>query len=405
MTYRAPCSESGSIPCAIAVRKRRIMDNHSDPTRTYPLTQLYFYLTKGCNLRCRHCWIAPRFQGNETASPSLDVGTFRTILSQARPLGLDRVKLTGGEPLIHPHIDDILDTIRAEGFRLVVETNGTRCTTELVEKIKACTDPFVSVSLDGSDRETHDWVRGVQGCFDASLEGIRRLARAGLNPQVIMSVMRRNRDQVESVVRLAESLGAGSVKFNVVQPTARGELMHAQGETLAIEELVALGAWVERELSRATRLRLFFSHPAAFRPMSRMFGDNGDGAGVCGIFSVLGVLGDGAYALCGIGETVGELVFGHADTDSLAEIWDHHPVLKDIREGIPQRLGGICGDCILKALCLGSCVAQNYYASKSLWAPNWFCQAACDKGLFPETRAIRRNAGGARTQPRMNGQS
>jgi SynChlorMet cassette radical SAM/SPASM protein ScmF len=381
------------------------MDNQSEPTRAYPLTQLYFYLTKGCNLRCRHCWIAPRFQGEETASPSLDLGTFRSILSQAKPLGLDRVKLTGGEPLIHPRIDDILDIIRAEGFRLVVETNGTRCTAELVERIKACADPFVSVSLDGSDKETHEWVRGVKGCFDASVDGVRRLALAGLNPQVIMSVMRGNRDQLESMVRLAESLGAGSVKFNVVQPTARGELMHAQGDTLAIEELIALGAWVERELSRSTRLRIFFSHPAAFRPMSRMFGDNGDGAGVCGIFSVLGVLGDGAYALCGIGETVSELVFGHADTDPLAEVWYHHPVLKDIREGIPQRLEGICGDCILKALCLGSCIAQNYYASKSLWAPNWYCQSASDTGLFPETRAIRRKASPAYEPSSSNGQA
>lgn len=365
------------------------MDIKPEPAITYPLNQLYFYLTKGCNLRCRHCWIAPRFMGDEASSPTLDLGLFRSILTQAKPLGLNSVKLTGGEPLIHPHILDILDTIREEGVRLVIETNGTRCTPEVVDKIKACANPFVSVSLDGADRETHDWVRGVRGCFDASVEGIRRLADAGLNPQVIMSIMRRNCDQVEAVVRLAESLGAGSVKFNIVQPTARGELMHSHGETLSIEELVALGAWVERELSASTRVKIFFSHPAAFRPMSRMFGDNGDGAGVCGIFTVLGVLGDGSFALCGIGETVEELVFGHAETDAVADIWNHHPVLKDIRDGMPHRLEGICGDCIVKSLCLGSCVAQNYYASKSLWAPNWYCHAALEKGLFPETRVKR----------------
>ena len=289
------------------------MENKQESSPTYPLTQLYFYLTKGCNLRCRHCWIAPRFQGEATESPSLDVSLFRSILDQAKPLGLTSVKLTGGEPLIHPQIHDILDMISAERVRLVMETNGTRCTPEVVEKIKACVNPFVSVSLDGSDRETHDWVRGVRGSFEASVQGIRRLADAGLHPQVIMSIMRRNSDQIESLVRLAESLGAGSVKFNIVQPTARGELMHSQGETLSIEELVALGTWVEREFSSSARIKIFYSHPAAFRPMSRMFGDNGDGAGVCGIFTVLGVLGDGAYALCGIGETVEELVFRPRD--------------------------------------------------------------------------------------------
>jgi SynChlorMet cassette radical SAM/SPASM protein ScmF len=376
------------------------MDIKPESSITYPLSQLYFYLTKGCNLRCRHCWIAPRFQGEEAESPSLDIDVFRSILSQAKPLGLSTVKLTGGEPFIHPRIHEILDIVGGEGVRLVVETNGTRCTQEVVEKIKACVSPFVSVSLDGSDRETHDWVRGVRGCFDASVEGIRRLSDAGLNPQVIMSIMRRNSDQIESLVRLAESLGAGSVKFNIVQPTARGETMHSQGETLTIEELVALGTWIERELSNSARIKIFFSHPAAFRPLSRMFGDNGDGAGVCGIFTVLGVLGDGSYALCGIGETVEELVFGHAATDSLAEIWNDHPVLKDIREGIPQRLEGICGDCILKAMCLGSCVAQNYYASKRLWSPNWFCHAAAQKGLFPESRTFRHKSLESRQSPR-----
>ncbi len=378
------------------------METVQEPTRKYPLSQLYFYLTKGCNLRCRHCWIAPAFQGDGTSHPVLDTDLFRSILTQAKPLGLSSVKLTGGEPLIHPKIDEILDVIRAEGLRLVVETNGTRCTPELIEKIKACAQPFVSVSLDGSDRETHEWIRGVRGCFDASVEGIRNLAQAGLKPQVIMSVMRRNSDQIESVVRLAESLGAGSVKFNIVQPTARGELMHDHGETLSIEELLALGTWVERDLCKSTQLRIFFSHPAAFRPLSRMFGDNGDGAGVCGIYRVLGVLGDGAYALCGIGETVEELVFGHAETDSLEDVWNDHPILKEIREGLPQRLEGICSDCVLKSVCLGSCLAQNYYSSKSLWAPNWFCQAASAKGLFPETRVTRRQSSESQGRSRLN---
>jgi SynChlorMet cassette radical SAM/SPASM protein ScmF len=362
--------------------------NQSDPqqTRSYPLTQLYFYLTKGCNLRCRHCWISPQFQGEGRSHPYLDLDLFRSIVAQAKPLGLTTVKLTGGEPLIHPHIVEIVEHIRSEGLRLTVETNGVCCTPELAAHMKSCTNAFVSVSLDGSDAQTHEWVRGVPGCFEAAVTGIRNLARAGLAPQVIMTLMRRNRDQIESLVALAESLGAGSIKFNVVQPTARGESMHSRGETLGIEELVELGTWVERELIPSTRMRIVFSHPAAFRPLSRMFGDNGDGAGTCGVFSILGVLGDGTFALCGIGESVNELVFGHAATDRLDEIWENNPVLQQIRESLPGRLKGVCRDCILKATCLGSCIAQNYYRSGELWAPFWYCELAKERGLFPETR-------------------
>ena len=68
----------------------------------FPLNQIYFYLTKGCNLRCRHCWIAPKYQGDGQSHPALDVDLFKSIVAQAKPLGLGGVKLTGGEPLIHP---------------------------------------------------------------------------------------------------------------------------------------------------------------------------------------------------------------------------------------------------------------------------------------------------------------
>jgi len=354
--------------------------------RTYPLNQIYFYLTEGCNLRCRHCWIAPKYQSEANQYPALDLDLFKSIIEQGKPLGLIGVKLTGGEPLLHPQLNEILEHIRTEDLSMTLETNGVLCTAELAEKMAACKDPFVSVSLDGADAGTHEWVRGVNGCFDEAIEGLRNLVNAGFRPQLIMTIMRHNKDQMESVVRLAERLGAGSVKFNIVQPTARGEKMYESGEALSIEELVDLGQWVESTLSALTPLRLYYSHPMAFRPLGKMFGDNGDGCGVCGILSILGVLADGSYALCGIGETVSDLVFGHAGIDLLEHVWTNTPVLQMIREELPHRLEGICGDCLMKERCIGSCLAQNYYRNKSLWEPFWFCEEAHNRGLFPETR-------------------
>jgi SynChlorMet cassette radical SAM/SPASM protein ScmF len=354
--------------------------------RTYPLNQIYFYLTEGCNLRCRHCWIAPKYQGENNSYPSLDLDLFKSIIEQAKPLGLTGVKLTGGEPLLHPQIHELLEFVRSEEIRLTVETNGVLCTPELAEKIAACKDPFVSVSLDGAEAETHEWVRGVTGCFDETMNGIRNLVDAGLRPQMIMTIMRYNKEQMEQMVRVAESLGAGSVKFNILQPTARGEKMHFSGEALDIEELVDLGKWVENTLSAATDLNLYYDHPMAFRPLGKMFGNNGDGWGTCGILSILGVLADGSYALCGIGETVSDLVFGHASKDILEHVWTNTSVLQEIREELPQKLEGICGHCLMKEICLGSCLAQNYYRSKNLWEPFWYCAEASSKKLFPTSR-------------------
>ncbi len=85
--------------------------------RRYSLRQIYFYLTEGCNLACRHCWLAPKYQTEEHLYPSLDFDLFRSILEQAKPLGVTTVKLTGGEPLMHPRIHDILESIQMEGYR------------------------------------------------------------------------------------------------------------------------------------------------------------------------------------------------------------------------------------------------------------------------------------------------
>ncbi len=370
----------------MGVGKNEQLEKDGVEGRSYPLNTIYFYLTRGCNLRCRHCWITPKFQTEENQYPSLDLGLFRSILNQAKPLGLSSVKFTGGEPLIHPNIEELLTEVQSRDLSFSMETNGIACTWDIARRLKACRGAHVSVSLDGADAETHEWVRGVPGCFEKALQGIRNLVSVGFNPQIIMTVMRRNRDQMEKLVRLAESIGAGSVKFNIVQPTARGEQMHNSNETLTIDELVELGRWVENELSPKSKIQLFHSHPAAFRPLGKIFGSDGDGCSVCGIKGILGVLADATYAVCGIGETVPELVFGHAAKEDLEHVWNNTPVLDEIREGLPINFKGLCGDCLMKAICLGSCLAQNYYSTRDLWSPYWYCYQAHQRGLFPLSR-------------------
>jgi SynChlorMet cassette radical SAM/SPASM protein ScmF len=350
-----------------------------------PLAHLYFYITQGCNLKCRHCWISPRYMASGEKAPCLDFGLFQSIIEQAKPLGLQAVKLTGGEPLLHPEIERMLDHIREQSLRLTVETNGVLCTPQIAAAIARC-NGRVSVSLDGAEAPTHEWVRGIPGCFEAALQGLVNLVQAGCRPQVIMSLMRHNAQEMEALVRLAEEKGAASVKFNLVQPTERGEGLHQSGETLSVAELIELGKWVETTLSATTSMRLFYDYPEAFHPLGSMFGERGNGCSRCGIMHILGVLADGSYALCGIGESVEELIFGHAARDALAVVWANSPVLQQIRNGLPARLEGVCADCLMKHLCLGTCLAQNYYAGGSFWAPFWFCQQAYDGGLFPISR-------------------
>ena len=317
----------------------------------------------------------------------LSLEIFEKVIEEAKPLGLKSVKITGGEPLINPNFTDMLHIVSRERLGLVVETNATLCEPKHAEAIKsACEKPFVSVSLDGIDADTHEYIRGVRGSYDSALRGIANLVNAGIRPQVIFTVMRRNQHQIDLMPGFAVSLGAGSVKFNVVQPSERGQKLHQERQTLNIEELVALGRRMDTPVFSSGPIPVYFDHPAAFRPLGKIATSNGPV--VCGIKRIIGVLPTGEYALCGIGAKIRELTFGCVGQQPLADVWNDHPVLRSVRNDLPGGLSGICSECIMKKMCMGHCVAQNFYRSHYLLAPFWYCEDAKNAGLFPNSRLI-----------------
>ena len=195
------------------------------------LRTFYLYLSAGCNLHCRHCWITPTFvHGQPVPAECLDFDLLKSAVAEAQPLGLAAAKLTGGEPTLHPEFRRIVDFLTAAGLELSMETNATRIDRELAVHLGTRTNlKRVAVSLDSSVPEAHDRFRGVTGAFAAAVAGIGHLVAAGLRPQIIMSVYRGNLEQIEGLIELAIRLGAAAVKFNPVTQSGRGADLHRQG--------------------------------------------------------------------------------------------------------------------------------------------------------------------------------
>jgi SynChlorMet cassette radical SAM/SPASM protein ScmF len=186
------------------------------------LNSYYVYMTGGCNLACQHCWIAPTYQANGGTGGHLDYELFVIAIEEGLSLGLSHVKLTGGEPLLHPDFVRFVNLIKEKDLGLTIETNGTLMTEPLAHYLKEkSTLGHISVSLDGATAATHDPFRGVKGSFEKAVQGIRYLVEVGHHPQIIMSIHAGNVNDVEALVHLAEKLGASSVKFNLVQPSGR----------------------------------------------------------------------------------------------------------------------------------------------------------------------------------------
>ncbi|MFH1490045.1 MAG: radical SAM protein [Pseudomonadota bacterium] len=359
--------------------------------KPYLLGAIYLNPTDRCNLKCRHCWLSPASvhvmepegKKNRTFTSGLSLEGVEDVIRQARPLGLHTIKITGGEPFLRTDLLDFIALFHRQGLSVDIETNGTLVDEKKAAALKRFEVRNISVSLDGHQAGTHDRIRGVEGAFEGAVRGIRHLRKQGLGIQIILSLSRENRHEMQGVALLAESLGAQSMKINPVLPIGRGEVMHKTDHALSVGELIEVSLWVRERLQPGVKIPVYYGLPAAFQPFGAIMAGS---CGSCAILNILGIVENGDISFCGIEKVEGDLVMGNINRDRLDDLWANHPILEEMRASIPWRLEGICGQCFLKKICLGSCRACAYHLEKRLTAPYWFCQEAFEKGLFPETR-------------------
>ncbi len=353
------------------------------------LKMFYLYLSAGCNLHCRHCWITPTFvRGRPVPGECLDFGLLKAAVAEAKPMGLSAAKLTGGEPTLHPEFMGIVDFLTAEGLDLTMETNATLIDGAMAAHLSRKTAlRRVAVSLDSPDEEEHDRFRGVKGAFAGAVRGIGHLVEAGYRPQIIMSVYRGNLGRVEGLIELARRLGAGSVKFNPITRSGRGAEIHRQGQGLDFDEVLALNHRIRGPLQDRTSIRLGVMMPPALATVRELLRHGADGAG-CNVRHILGILGTGEMALCGIGRNVPELCFGKLGRDRVREVWSTHPVLLQMRRDLAGPFPGACGDCLHAGRCMTHCLAQNHEATGRLVNVSPLCAEAERRGRFPPTRRV-----------------
>ncbi|MBI5958809.1 MAG: radical SAM protein [Chloroflexi bacterium] len=354
------------------------------------LGSLYLYIAGACNLACRHCWITPSFlkygrtQAIEGDGNFISLELLKKAIDQGKELGLYTVKLTGGEPTLHPRFREIVELVYNEGLSIAMETNGTLVDDEMASFLKQGPMNFISVSLDGATRETHEYMRLVDGSYNDALRGIKALVKAGFPVQMICTLHRGNVGEIAPLIELAEGLGCGSVKFNHVQRVGRGERF-GEENGLELEEILALHRRIVDEIQPKHQMRIVLDVPFAFYTLEELWRDHKH---QCSIRNILGVLGNGQLALCGIGVTIPDLIYGNLATDNLRDVWCYHPGLVKLRELIPNHLEGICKQCLHRPVCRGHCVANTYHVTQQLNAPHQFCKHADEMGLFPASRKI-----------------
>lgn len=141
-----------------------------------------------CNLACLHCFIS--CGPNNDSHDYMEMEQIRESLEWARNYGVKEYYFTGGEPFLHPDIEDMIDATLEQG-PLSILTNGM-----LIDDDKAAwlAERFednrysldLRVSLDGTTAEENDALRG-RGTFDEIIESIERLWDHGINPVITVT--------------------------------------------------------------------------------------------------------------------------------------------------------------------------------------------------------------------------
>lgn len=153
------------------------------------LDDLWFQISGTlCNLTCRHCFISCS-PTNRSFEPLARDDVLRA-LEDSRKLVVKEYYFTGGEPFIHPELEEILTRTLAIGPATVL-TNGTLLKERVLARLAAVEAASLyslefRLSLDGYSPETNDPIRG-EGTFERAMKGLRLLVEHGFLPIVTVA--------------------------------------------------------------------------------------------------------------------------------------------------------------------------------------------------------------------------
>lgn len=176
-----------------------------DPITRLPILILFPH--SRCNCRCVMCDI-----WRDTTRSELSADEISRWVGEWRAMGVERVVLSGGEALLHSHLWELCDHLRAAGMGITILSTGLLLRRHAAELVERCDD--VVVSLDGP-QTIHDAIRNVPRAFERLAEGVAAVKAASSAVSVTgrCTVQRANCHALRDIVRAAHDIGFDRISF------------------------------------------------------------------------------------------------------------------------------------------------------------------------------------------------
>jgi 12,18-didecarboxysiroheme deacetylase len=335
-----------------------------------------------CNLKCVHCYSQSH---NREYAGELSTAEGKDLIEDLAQFGSPVILFSGGEPLLRKDLLDLGLLATDRGLRAVISTNGTLITPKRAGDLKRIGLSYVGVSLDGM-KETNDRFRGVEGAFEAALNGIRNCQNAGIKVGLRFTINRRNAADIPQIFDLIEKENIPRICFYHLVYSGRGSALIQEdldrAETRKAVDLIIDRTRGLHQRGNAVEVLTVDNHADGPYLYLRMKREGSPRAGE--VLDLLRMNGGNSSGI-GIGcvswdgqvhadQFWRHYAFGNVRRRPFSEIWSDvsDPVMAKLKNK-KRHVKGRCASCRWLEVCAGNFRVRAEAATGDLWAPDPAC--------------------------------
>lgn len=214
---------------SVRINKEAILRECSEKSLTVDNLPFYYHihLNMPCNQKCIMCKPDGRH-----AKDILPLESFVAFFEQIKPFA-EHITLIGGEPLIYPWIDEVIDLLSRHRIAVTINTNGTMLDEEISERLLSLHALHLKCSIDAVTPSTYHKIRGTNVFERVRANLVRFSAQAkdkpNINQILVYVVMRENLNEVLPFIDFAKTLSPHRVEFHPVRHVAHWHVTNNTG--------------------------------------------------------------------------------------------------------------------------------------------------------------------------------
>ncbi|WP_328988819.1 pyrroloquinoline quinone biosynthesis protein PqqE [Kribbella sp. NBC_01245] len=337
-------------------------------------------LTHRCPLHCPYCSNPLELLARES---ELTTDQWKSVLTQARELGVLQVHLSGGEPLARPDLPELIEHTANLGCYVNLVTSGLGLTEERLNHLIDRGLAHIQLSVQAADAERADKIAGTKA-HHHKIVAAELIKRTGLPLSVNVVLHRANHDQLEGIIALAERMGADRLELANTQyygwALKNRDALMPTPEQLAVAAPIVRAA-IDRLKGKMQVIYVVADYYEEY-PKPCMYGWGA---------RQLTIAPDGTVLPCPAASAIETLNLDNATTRPLAEIWYGSESFNAYRG--EDWMSDTCRSCDRRGIDYGGCRCQAFLLTGDGASTDPVCKKSPDRGLVDLILAAPKPAG------------